>query len=181
MKGSVYMKKNLKFLGSVFTVLVVMVIVIFVVNANVIGDVDGNGSVSAADARLALRYAANLETSLSIAQIEAADVNGDGNVTAADARLILRAAANLEALPTSPGTQPTTTKPTTTQAPSYNAPVNGSKAEIVSYYNDAINDAKNYKGNVKVDRRTGSYALIDEFSSSLFRSTAEDMLEPIND
>lgn len=62
-----------------------------------IGDVDGDGSITAADARLALRASVGLET-LTEAQKAAADVDHDGSVTAADARLILRASVGLETL-----------------------------------------------------------------------------------
>ena len=63
------------------------------------GDVDENGKVTAADARLALRRAVGLETfAVESAAFLAADVNGDGKVTAADARLILRVAVGMEKL-----------------------------------------------------------------------------------
>ena len=58
-------------------------------------DIDGNGKTTAADARLALRTSAQLE-SLDGVYFEAADVTGDGKITASDARKILRIAANLE-------------------------------------------------------------------------------------
>lgn len=60
------------------------------------GDVDGNGKIVASDARLALRYSAQLEV-LTDEQIAAADVDGSGKVTASDARKILRVAAHLDA------------------------------------------------------------------------------------
>ncbi len=60
-----------------------------------LGDVDLNGKVTAADARLALRFSAKLEK-LSDAQQKNAEVNKDGKVTSADARLILRVSAGLE-------------------------------------------------------------------------------------
>ena len=53
------------------------------------GDVDGDGTTTAADARLALRCAVNLEK-LSDAKNRVADVDGNGVVQAADARIILR-------------------------------------------------------------------------------------------
>ena len=57
------------------------------------GDADGDGSVSASDARLALRRAVGLETfPEGGAQFLACDADKDGSVTAADARLILRRA-----------------------------------------------------------------------------------------
>ena len=59
------------------------------------GDVDADGLHSAADARMALRFAVGLDTPTD-AQKAAADANEDGAVTAADARLILRMAVGLE-------------------------------------------------------------------------------------
>lgn len=56
---------------------------------NLIGDVDGNGVIRAADARLALRFSAKIQK-YNQAQSERADVNCDGRVTASDARVILR-------------------------------------------------------------------------------------------
>lgn len=66
-------------------------------NETILGDVDGDKKITAADARLALRIAAKLEKA-SAEQYKAADVNGDGIVTSADARKILRHSANLESL-----------------------------------------------------------------------------------
>lgn len=62
-----------------------------------LGDVDGDGSISAADARLALRKSVDLETyEEGSPEFLACDVDFDGNVSAADARLILRASVGLE-------------------------------------------------------------------------------------
>lgn len=58
------------------------------------GDVDGNGKISAADARLALRASVGSED-LSEQQKAAADMNGDGKITASDARDILRKSTGL--------------------------------------------------------------------------------------
>lgn len=59
------------------------------------GDIDGDGKISAADARLALRAAVGLVT-LSGNTLYAGDVDNNGKMSAADARLILRAAVGLE-------------------------------------------------------------------------------------
>ena len=59
------------------------------------GDVDGDGTISAVDARLALRIAASLENVRS-PFFMAADLNGDHTVTAAEARMILRVASRLD-------------------------------------------------------------------------------------
>ena len=59
------------------------------------GDVDGDGKVTAADARLILRRAAKL-IKFTMEQDALADVDDDGKITAADARKVLRVAAQLE-------------------------------------------------------------------------------------
>ena len=63
-----------------------------------LGDVDMNGEVKAADARLALRASVGLEPTLSAAQLKAADVDKNGEVKAADARIILRVSVGLETI-----------------------------------------------------------------------------------
>lgn len=63
--------------------------------ATLFGDVNFDGSVTAADARLILRASAQLEL-LTSAQLQVADLNGDTKVTASDARKALRIAAKLE-------------------------------------------------------------------------------------
>ena len=63
------------------------------------GDIDGNGKLSAADARLALRASVGLEKyTAGSREFTATDADGDGRISAADARLILRAAVKLEDL-----------------------------------------------------------------------------------
>ncbi len=60
------------------------------------GDIDGDKKVSAADARLVLRYSVKLENSFTQAQKTAADVNLDNKIDASDARSILRGSVNLD-------------------------------------------------------------------------------------
>ena len=59
------------------------------------GDVQCDGKVTAADARLALRVSAGLEKLSEPASI-ASDIDGDGKTTASDARKILRVASKLD-------------------------------------------------------------------------------------
>lgn len=63
--------------------------------AGKLGDVDKNGKIEAVDARLALRFAAQLQA-YNEYEGWAADVITDGTIVAEDARIILRVAANLE-------------------------------------------------------------------------------------
>ncbi len=59
------------------------------------GDVDGDGKITASDARLCLRASVALEV-LTEAQNVAADVNNSFDITSADARNILRTSVGLE-------------------------------------------------------------------------------------
>ena len=61
------------------------------------GDCDNNGSVTAADARIALRVAVNLEKCTD-AILSVADIDKNNQITASDARVILRASVGLEQL-----------------------------------------------------------------------------------
>ena len=93
------MRKTLKaLLISLFVVLCVSVFT-FAAAANIIGDVDNDGKVTANDARAALRAAVNLDPLTSgTPAFAAADVDFDKKITASDARSILRAAVKLEEL-----------------------------------------------------------------------------------
>ena len=62
-----------------------------------VGDSNGDGKLTAADARIALRAAVRLEP-ITDALLETSDINRDGAITASDARSILRAAVKLEIL-----------------------------------------------------------------------------------
>lgn len=66
-------------------------------NAAVLGDVDNDSKLTAADARLVLRHAVGLEK-FTESQKNVADVDFDKKITASDARLVLRAAVGLETL-----------------------------------------------------------------------------------
>ena len=64
-----------------------------------LGDVDGDGYVTAADARYTLRAAVGLEYYASGSrEFDTADYNRDGRLTAEDARMVLRTAVQLEEL-----------------------------------------------------------------------------------
>ena len=55
------------------------------------GDIDGDGKITATDARLAAKISAKLEP-----YVKAADLDGDGIVTSTEARKILRVSAKLD-------------------------------------------------------------------------------------
>ena len=61
----------------------------------IIGDVNCDSKITSADARLALRMAANLEQTTEYA-IFVADFDGNGRITAAEARKILRVSAKID-------------------------------------------------------------------------------------
>ena len=60
------------------------------------GDLNGDGRVTTADARAALRVAVKLEPQTALT-LRLADLNGDGELTTADARAVLRKAVGLPA------------------------------------------------------------------------------------
>ncbi len=66
-----------------------------------LGDVDGDGKVTAADARRILRRAAKLIVLTNEEEVRA-DVDKDGKITAADARKVLRVSAKLDTFETAP-------------------------------------------------------------------------------
>ena|GEM_PF-3115813 len=67
-----------------------------VLGGKLMGDTDGDKVVSAADARLVLRYSVGLEA-LGEAQLIYANMDYDESISSADARLILRTSVGLEA------------------------------------------------------------------------------------
>ncbi|MCR5688730.1 MAG: leucine-rich repeat protein [Clostridiales bacterium] len=66
-----------------------------------LGDADLDGSVTAMDARVALRCAAKLGDAPAGIGVTDLDTDLDGAITASDARMLLRAAARLDTLPES--------------------------------------------------------------------------------
>ena len=78
-------------------VLLISTLLVSAVSALTSGDIDGNGKITATDARKVLRASVNLET-LTAEEEKAGDVDGKPGISAADARLILRAAVGLETL-----------------------------------------------------------------------------------
>lgn len=121
------------------------------------GDVDFDGSVTASDARLILRYAVNLEK-FNEAQLLLADLDGIDGVTAADARLALRTAVGLESLR------------------SYGDPIPGTTPEPqpkASYQNEyfSLNLPEKWGNNYKVNKGTGNfteYKICNRYDEPLF-------------
>ena len=87
----------MKKITAIICTLILIAVIPLSVSAKtiLIGDVNNDGKVNAADARLVLRRAAQLVT-FTADQDWLADVDDDGDVTAKDARIILRVAAGLE-------------------------------------------------------------------------------------
>ncbi len=66
------------------------------------GDANGDGEITALDARETLQFAADIKKPTSD-DIKIVDMNGDGKITALDARAVLQAAAGLVEWETVPG------------------------------------------------------------------------------
>ncbi len=65
-------------------------------NLVIMGDINLDGQVTAADARAALRVSAKIDSSLTDVQLIAANCDGDDDIKASDARLILRVSAKIQ-------------------------------------------------------------------------------------
>lgn len=103
------------------------------------GDVDIDNTVSAADARSALRFSVGLEDPTA-EELYMADIDGDFAITAMDARTILRVSVGLEEV----SVETLQTKPSTT-------------TEILQYYNTVLDKAARLRtGYTK--KMTGAYA-----------------------
>ena len=99
LKGLAAGTAQLKPAGSEFGVSVTVVVSGTGQNTRMPGDVDGDGVLSPADARLALRASVNLEKfEQGTAMFAAADANHNGVIEPEDARMILRASVKLETL-----------------------------------------------------------------------------------
>lgn len=134
---------------TAFLVLCGLCMTLFVPAANAVDsftalfDIDGDGSIRTADARLVLRISVRLETpEVTAAAAEAGvlvfgDCNGDGLVSTADARILLRYAVGLcgqesfvlpwdepgdDELVDNSTTKPPATEPPTTEAPTTTEP-----------------------------------------------------------
>ncbi len=64
------------------------------------GDVNGDGKVSAMDARRCLQLVAENKLYIEVKQKSAADINGDGTISALDARRVLQAASGMTTIDT---------------------------------------------------------------------------------
>ena len=105
------------------------------------GDVNGDGHVTASDARIILRIAAKLESSENLV-FAVIDVNESGDITAQDARLTLRVAAQLATfengayitLPaestTTEDIEITTQEPTTAETTTVTEPVDDEPSDV---------------------------------------------------
>lgn len=133
-------------------------------SAGYLGDVNGDGKNTAADARLTLRASARIEA-LNASAEKNADVNKDGKVNAADARMILRVAARIDSFenpvpPSPPPAPPVDTTPSITF-----------KTNMSSFYLDKGGTAV---VDIEVIGDLGDLSLIVDYDTSTFRCTWEE-------
>lgn len=102
MKVGVIMKKFTKIISVILAVVLVIMAVPFTSFAATKGDVDGNGEISAVDARLILQVVAGLKKEADLKNAAGADVDGKSGITAVDARIVLQIVAGLVDAPTEP-------------------------------------------------------------------------------
>lgn len=89
------MKRCSKLIALLLVCLSLNLIVPAVSAESVLGDVNGDGYITSADARLALRFSAAMDKPTE-EQKALSDMNGDGSVTVADVKLIMADALDLE-------------------------------------------------------------------------------------
>ena len=119
------------------------------------GDVDLNGKVNSLDALRILRYSVKIDTEINE---KIADVNGDGKINSLDALGVLRINVGLDA-----GGEVEEDEIT---PPS-------SKAEIVEFYNNAINKVVSDKAGYTKQRTT----TISELDAGKYTDTAGDIVK----
>lgn len=120
MKAGAKMNRFTKIISVILAVVLVIMAIPFTTFAAQKGDVDGDGKVSAVDARLILQVVAGLKTKEELQNADAADLNGDG-ITAVDARMVLQIVAGLQDAPTTPS-EP-------------EKPIDSQKAEMAALFN----------------------------------------------
>ncbi len=104
MKAGAKMNKFTKIISVMLAVILVVMAIPFTTFAATKGDVDGNGEISAVDARLILQYVAGLKKEADFKNPASADVDGKNGITAVDARIVLQIVAGLQDAPTEPET-----------------------------------------------------------------------------
>lgn len=136
------MKKKIISVFLAITLLLSVAVTIAFASGGKLGDMDDNGDITAADARIILRAAARLEK-LDEDHAKRADTNRDGILTAADARLTLRVAAQLDTF----GEEPTEEQPSETEPQPVSYPDAVQAFMDGKYY---INGIVNTSGSVSV-------------------------------
>ncbi len=118
------------------------------------GDVNGDGKITAVDARIILQIVAKVANDEVVKNPDAADFDGNGNVTATDARRVLQRVANIDV-----------------ENPTPDNPVNDTKkAELAAVFNAETSKAS--KGAYTWTRKC-------EFSQPLDAGSATDTLNSI--
>ena len=98
------MNKFTKIISVMLAVVLVIMAIPFTTFAATKGDVNGDGDVSAVDARFILQYVAGLKTEADFKNAAGADVDGKNGITAVDARIVLQMVAGLVETPSEPDT-----------------------------------------------------------------------------
>lgn len=127
-------------------VMLIVTAIPFTTFAATTGDVNGDGNISAVDARLILQVVAELKTADSLQNTAGADVNDDGKITAVDARIVLQMVAGITEKPAEPSTPSEPTTPSEPSTPS----ADSEKAQLVALFN--AETAKVAQGSYKWSR-----------------------------
>jgi hypothetical protein len=155
------MKKNKKLVIIFISILLTFCSVVAMASASetrYLGDVSGDGKVSATDARQVLRVAAMLDE-FTPDKLILADTNEDGKITSSDARMVLRMAAMLEELieiedsTEDEGNEEITTKPLETETTTKTEETTTQPNESTTKPNETTTETEkpSYKNEIKLD------------------------------
>jgi hypothetical protein len=124
--------------------------------ADLKGDVNGDGKVTSADALMVLQHTIGME--VKDMNLTAADLNADGTINSADALKILQICVGI--------VDPEPVK----------TPLDYSKAELVTYYNTALEKAY-LSEKVTIAKKTNVKVTIDELSAKSLLSLGNSLIE----
>jgi hypothetical protein len=166
------MNKFTKIISVMLAVMLIVTAIPFTTFAATTGDVNGDGNISAVDARLILQVVAELKTADSLQNTAGADVNDDGKITAVDARIVLQMVAGITEKPAEPSTPSEPSTPNEPETPS----AGSEKAQMAALFNAETAKAASGKYNWERNCRYVSDLSVSGAPISVIKPTVDKFL-----